>query len=93
MAKLGKGSLPPDDFDDITPSEDLIPTKDLRVEGFRIGAVTLIRMREEGREQAFTECKRKCRELYLSWRRGMKLGMVVGALLVTCGALVLLLRW
>lgn len=85
--------LPPDDFDDVTPSEDLIPTKNLRVEGVLNKTTVAIRTREKCREQTFKECKRKCREFYLSWRRGMKLGMFVGALLVTCGALVLLLRW
>ena len=81
------------DFDDVTPSEDLIPTKNLRVEGLRIGVASLIRAREGGREQAFIECKRKCKELYLSWTLGYRIGFLVGGIMVSGAVLLLFLRW
>lgn len=101
--------LPPDDSNDITPVESFIktinvselPTKDLgelKAEIIDYGGVslkTLVRARLGARASAFDECKKTCRIVYLSWRRGMITGaaLMAGGIATALGAIWAYVRW
>lgn len=101
--------LPPDDTNDITPVENLIITVDLGgtktvnvdeqktrvLGGPHIDVHTLVRARQGARESAFSECKRTCREFYLSWRRGVVTGALsmAGIVAAVIGAAWAWLKW
>lgn len=100
--------LPPDDSNDITPCESFIqtinvselPTKDLgnlktAVIDHRVTLATLVRARLGARASAFDECNRKCRIIYLSWRRGMITGaaLMAGGLATALAAVWSWVKW
>lgn len=79
---------------DIEPvSQDLIPTKDLRLGDVKSNVIMLVRARNESRTKAFEECKRKCDKNELEWQGGWKRGWLAGAIMITIGALLLWASW
>lgn len=63
------------------PTVDLGVAKTELIDHGRISLNTLVRARAGARDSAFEECKRTCRIVYLSWRRGV----ITGALVMASG--------